>query len=67
MIDNMFSALTYFVVPKTYLKKNIALFLLINDESQGSVSVTPMDVVAQAVPPQGKSSYLFQKVITVFV
>ena len=51
MIDNMFSALTYFVVPKTYLKKNIALFLLINDESQGSVSVTPMDVVAQAVPP----------------
>lgn len=32
MVDNMFGAITYFAVPKSYLKNRIAIFLLIRDE-----------------------------------
>lgn len=44
-IDNMFNALTYFAVPKSYLERNVAFYLLIKDESEASLSSMPRSLV----------------------
>jgi hypothetical protein len=35
-IDNLFNALTYFAIPKSYLERNVAFYLLIKDEADKS-------------------------------
>ena len=47
-IDNMFNALTYFAVPKSYLERNVAFYLLIKDESVASLSSMPRSLVGMS-------------------
>jgi hypothetical protein len=48
-IDNLFNALTYFAVPKSYLERNVAFYLLIKDEAEASLSSMPRSVVGMTV------------------
>jgi hypothetical protein len=47
-IDNMFNALTYFAIPKSYLERNVAFYLLIKDESEASLSSMPRSLVGMS-------------------
>ena len=44
-MDNMFGALYYFVLPKTFLDRNLTMFLLVKDELEPSASSIPNSVV----------------------
>ena len=48
-IDNMFGALTYFVVPRSYLERNVAFYLLIKNEAEASLTSMPTNIVAMTV------------------
>jgi len=41
VMDNMFGALYYFAVPKSFLDRNLTMFLLIKDELEPSASSMP--------------------------
>lgn len=43
VMDNMFGALTYFPMPKSFLDKDIGLHLLIKDEQVASPHSIPLD------------------------
>lgn len=45
VMDNMFGALYYFVLPKTFLDRNLTMFLLVKDELEPSASSMPNSVV----------------------
>lgn len=44
-MDNMFGALYYFVLPKSFLDRNLSLFLFVKDESEPSASSMPTSMV----------------------
>lgn len=41
VMDNMFGALYYFSVPKSFLDRNLTMFLLIKDELEPAASSMP--------------------------
>ena len=41
VMDNMFGALYYFPVPKSYLDKNLMMFLFVKDELEPTASSMP--------------------------
>jgi hypothetical protein len=45
VMDNMFGALYYFPVPKSYLDKNLMMFLFVKDELEPTASSMPNQVV----------------------
>ena len=45
----MFGALTYFVVPRSYLERNVAFYLLIKNEAEASLTSMPTNIVAMTV------------------
>jgi hypothetical protein len=44
-VDNMFGALTYFAMPKSFLEKNVGMYLLIKDEQEASLTSMPKAIV----------------------
>ena len=52
-VDNMFGAITYFVIPKSFLSLGLKLFLLVKDEQEPSMTGFPTEVVGQIQIPQG--------------
>lgn len=45
VMDNMFGALYYYPVPKSYLDKNLMMFLFVKDELEPTASSMPNQVV----------------------
>jgi hypothetical protein len=45
VMDNMFGALYYFAVPKSFLDRNLTMFLLIKDELEPSASSMPNQAI----------------------
>ena len=52
----MFGALTYFVIPKSFLQLGLKMFLLIKDEQEPSMTSFPTEVVGMADVPQGSDN-----------
>ena len=40
-MDNLFSSLYYYPIPKSYLDKNLIMYLFIKDEQEASASSMP--------------------------
>lgn len=45
VMDNLFGALFYFPVPKTFLDRNLTMFLMVKDEQEASASSMPNQTV----------------------
>lgn len=52
----MFGAITYFVIPKSYLQLGVKLHMLVKDEQEPSMTGFPTEVVGQVQIPQGYDS-----------
>lgn len=53
-IDNIYSALAYFAVPKSFLDRNIGMYLLIKDEEEASLSSMPRTLVGHCSSTEGR-------------
>ena len=51
-VENMFKALTFFPMPKSYLQKQVNLFVLIKDEQEASLMSLPSECVGHSEPPK---------------
>jgi hypothetical protein len=50
----MFNAITYFVIPKSFLERDLGYYLLIKDESMPSLSSMPESLVGSRFDHQSK-------------
>lgn len=44
-MDNLFGALFYFPIPKSYLDRNLTMFMFVKDEQEASASSMPNQVI----------------------
>jgi hypothetical protein len=66
VMDNMFGALYYFAVPKSFLDRNLTMFLLIKDELEPSASSMPNQAIGFTTKTQDgrfKLSELLSKIL----
>ena len=47
-VENMFGALTYFEIPKSFLKLGLKLHMLVKDEQEPSMTSMPTEVIGYA-------------------
>jgi hypothetical protein len=53
-VNNMFNALTYFVLPKSFLDRDVSFYLLVKDESEPSLSSMPHLMIGTCSSFDGK-------------
>ena len=53
-IDNIFNALVYFAVPKSFLDRKVGMYLLIKDEEEASLSSMPRTLVGHSATHEGR-------------
>ena len=51
-VDNLFNALVYFAIPKSFLDRTLTLFMFVKDELEATVSSMPTQLVGYAAKTQ---------------
>ena len=55
-VENMFKALTFFPMPKSYFTKQVSMYLLIKDEQEASLMSLPSECIGYSEPPKDVNS-----------